>query len=160
MYMKKQSVEEVNFLASEKYINFTYEISDEGVTPDENGRKIVEAGTVIKVDNVAVGLLFRSVDVTYGPQPGAVIVEGWVLEERLPKTITTAEKTAMSGIHFKKNVSNATPATPTYIVTTDTKYQSGTTYYSKTGETYKALVAGTDYTVGDNITGTVYVVQN
>lgn len=104
MYMKKQSVEEVNFLASEKYVNFTYQISDEGVTPDENGRKIVEAGTVVKINNVAVGLLFRPVDVTYGPQPGAVMVEGWVLEDRLPATISDEDKAAMSKISFKTMV--------------------------------------------------------
>lgn len=104
MYMKKQSVEEVNFLASEKCVKFTYQISDEGVTPDENGRKIVEAGTVVKINNVAVGLLFRPVDVTYGPQAGSVMVEGWVLEDRLPATISAEDKAAMSKISFKTMV--------------------------------------------------------
>jgi len=102
MYVKKESVQQVNFLASAKYLNFTREISDEGVTADENGKKIVKAGTVYKNENeVAIGLVFNDVDVTNGPQPGAVMYEGWVLEKRLPATISEAEKATMPGIKFK-----------------------------------------------------------
>lgn len=102
MYVKKESVQEVNFLASAKYLNFTREISDEGVTADENGKKIVKAGTVYKNENeVAIGLVFNDVDVTNGPQPGAVMYEGWVIESRLPKTVSAEEKATMTGIKFK-----------------------------------------------------------
>lgn len=47
-------------------------------------------------------------------------------------------------------------AVPTYYQTIDSEYKSGVTYYSESSGTYTALVAGTDYTVGDEITGTVY----
>ena len=61
----------------------------------------------------------------------------------------------MKGILFKDEYEDQDF---TYVATTDTKYQAGTTYYSKTNDVYKKLVAGTDYTVGDNISGTVYVI--
>lgn len=43
-----------------------------------------------------------------------------------------------------------------YIVATTSTYQADTKYYSKSGNTYTLLVAGTDYTVGNNISGTIY----
>lgn len=99
------------FLASEKYVNFTATISDVGVKADEHGRKYVLAGTVIDVDGkvataegvatkAAAGILFATVDVTYGPQPGALMVEGYVREARLPQSdesgvLTEAIKTSL-----------------------------------------------------------------
>lgn len=102
MYVKSENVQEVNFLASAKYLNFTRQISDEGVTADSNGKKIVKAGTVYRNENdVAIGLVFADVDVTNGPQPGAVMYEGWVYEKRLPATISAEDKATMTGIKFK-----------------------------------------------------------
>ena len=101
MYVEKQSVQEVNFLASAKFQNFTYQVDDTGITADEKGRKIVQAGTVYKKNGVAVGLIFADVDVTHGPQPAAVMVEGYVLEARLPQTISADDKAAMTGIKFR-----------------------------------------------------------
>jgi len=43
-----------------------------------------------------------------------------------------------------------------YILATTTTYQKNTKYYSKSGDTYTLLVEGTDYTVGNTITGTIY----
>ena len=43
-----------------------------------------------------------------------------------------------------------------YLLATTTIYEEGTEYYSKSGNTYTLLVAGTDYTIGNSITGTVY----
>ena len=86
------------FLASQHYINFTTTISDDGVEADENGRKYVLAGTVIGADGKAatnesvssqavIGVLFATVDVTHGQQPGALMVEGYVIEARLKQAI-------------------------------------------------------------------------
>lgn len=98
MYYKEINMENSpEFLASEKYVNFTTTISDVGVKADEHGRKYVLAGTVIDVDGkaatnegvatkAAAGILFATVDVTYGPQPGALMVEGYVREARLPQS--------------------------------------------------------------------------
>lgn len=86
------------FLASQHYINFTTTISDDGVEADENGRKYVLAGTVIGADGkvatnesvssqAVIGVLFATVDVTHGSQPGALMVEGYVIEARLKQAI-------------------------------------------------------------------------
>ncbi|MBB6670271.1 hypothetical protein [Cohnella nanjingensis] len=94
--------EEINFLASADYTAFTYQVNDSGVTPNANGRKIVPAGSVFPInDATAIGILLSDVDVTNGPQPGAVIVEGWLLEARLPTAPVAAAKTAMKAIKFK-----------------------------------------------------------
>ena len=101
MYVRKEKVQEVNFLASAKFLNFTRQISDEGVP----------AGTVYKNENgVAIGLVFADVDVTYGPQPGAVMYEGWVYEKRLPAEVDAADKATMTGIHFKDAFETQTKA--------------------------------------------------
>lgn len=103
MYAKNnEKAEQINFLASAKYQNFTYEVSDSGVSADEKGRKIVPAGSVYPAnDGTAVGILFNDVDVTHGPQPGAVMVEGYVLEDRLPVAPAAEAKTALSEIKFR-----------------------------------------------------------
>ena len=43
-----------------------------------------------------------------------------------------------------------------YILATTTTYQKNTKYYSKSGDVYSPLVEGTDYTIGNSITGTIY----
>lgn len=103
MYVTRpENVSQINFLASAKYQNFTYQISDAGVTADANGRKIVPAGTVIPSnDENAFGILFNDVDVTEGPQPGAVMVEGYVIQARLPVNPTPEAKAAMKEIKFR-----------------------------------------------------------
>lgn len=101
MYVSKESVKEKNFLASAKFQNFTYQVDDTGVEADANGKKIVQAGTVFKKDGVAVGLVFADVDVTNGPQAAAIMVEGYVLEARLPAEVSAEDKAAMKEIKFR-----------------------------------------------------------
>lgn len=101
MYVKKESVNEINFLASAKFQNFTYQVDGTGIEADANGKKIVQAGTVFKKDGVAIGIVFADVDVTNGPQPAAIMVEGYVIESRLPAVVEDADKTAMTGIKFR-----------------------------------------------------------
>lgn len=100
MYVKKESVQEKNFLASAKFQNFTHQVDDTGITVDEHGKKIVHAGTVYKKNGIAIGLVFADVDVTNGPQPAAIMVEGYVFEARLPGEISTEDKATMTGIKF------------------------------------------------------------
>lgn len=112
MYFKETKYENSpEFLASQHYINFTTTISDEGVVADANGKKYILAGTVIDVDGKAAaagtvaakevaGILFSTVDVTHGPQPGALMVEGYVREARLQQadengTLVEAIKTSL-----------------------------------------------------------------
>ena len=101
MYVKNENVKEVNFLASAKFQNFTYQVDDTGIEADVNGKKIVQAGTVFKKDGVAVGLVFADVDVTNGPQAAAIMVEGYVLEARLPAEVSAEDKAAMKEIKFR-----------------------------------------------------------
>ena len=100
MYVTSKKVDQPQFLKSAKFQNFTKQINDTGVSANEEGKKIVPAGTVYKENEKAIGLTFHDVDVTYGPQPVAVMVEGYVIEERLPKTVEQADKTTMTGIKF------------------------------------------------------------
>lgn len=91
----------VNFLASSDLQSFTTVVSDVGVTAVD-GKKIVKAGTILPAnDATAKGILYNDVDVTYGPQPGALIVEGYILEARLPVAPVAAAKTALTKITFK-----------------------------------------------------------
>lgn len=105
---------EVEFLASEKVIAFTGTVSDEGVAPDEYGKKLVHKGSLLSemgkvviitaaedstkgVTTVAfseppVGILMDVVDVTYGPQPGAYAVECYVIGQRLPLGVKYTEE--------------------------------------------------------------------
>ena len=107
MYVERECVQEINFLASAKFLNFTRQISDEKVTADAKGKKVVPAGTVYKNENgVAIGLVFSDVDVTHGPQPGAVMYQGVVYGARLPVTVTEEDKTTMKGIIFKDDYEN------------------------------------------------------
>jgi hypothetical protein len=103
MYVKNYGkTEQINFLASAKFQAFTYQISDAGVVADVNGKKLVPAGTVYPLnDATAVGITLTETDVTFGPQPGSVMVEGYVIEARLPVAPVAAAKTALKEIKFR-----------------------------------------------------------
>lgn len=104
MYLAKKSFENIpEFLKSAHYQNVSCTVSDAGVEADERGKKFVPAGTILDGDGKAVkitnsgttesptysfsgepkGILFETVEVTYGPQPGALMVDGSVNAERL-----------------------------------------------------------------------------
>jgi hypothetical protein len=102
MYVSRKDVSQINFLASAKFQAFTYQVSDAGVVANEEGRKIVPAGTVYPAnDATATGILLNDVDVTHGPQPGSVVVEGYVIESRLPVAPAAEAKTALKEIKFR-----------------------------------------------------------
>ncbi|WP_137744550.1 hypothetical protein [Robertmurraya siralis] len=97
-----QKADRINFLASSKVQAFTYQVSDAGVVTNSDGKKIVKAGTILPAnDETAEGILYTDVDVTNGPQPGSLIVEAYVLEERLPAPPSTEAKTALTKITFR-----------------------------------------------------------
>lgn len=100
MYVTSKKVEQPQFLKSAKFQNFTKQIDDTGITINSEGKKIVPAGTVYKDGEKAIGLTFHDVDVTYGPQPVAVMVEGYVIEDRLPAVVADTDKATMPGIKF------------------------------------------------------------
>jgi hypothetical protein len=103
MYVKNfGKTEQINFLASAKFQAFTVQVSDSGVTANGEGKKIVPAGTVYPLnDATATGILLTEVDVTHGPQPGSLMVEGYVIEARLPVAPAGTAKTALKEIKFR-----------------------------------------------------------
>lgn len=87
---------EPEFLASDKVVSFTGTVVQADVAADEYGRKIVHKGSLIgktgKVVNIAAdgtlseppaGILMHPLDVTYGDQPAGLLVEGYVIGQRL-----------------------------------------------------------------------------
>lgn len=102
MYFKKESASQINFLASAKFIAFTTQVEDAGVAADANGRKIVPAGTILPAnDATAAGVLLNDTDVTEGPQPGSLIVEAYIIPERLPVAPAAEAITALKEIKFR-----------------------------------------------------------
>lgn len=95
----KKSFDVINFLQSEHFISFTRQI--DGTHPQKNAQGIIPAGSFYpKNDGTAIGLTINDVDVSQGEQPVGVIVEGYVLEERLLEKPTQAAKQALKEIKF------------------------------------------------------------
>lgn len=101
-YVKNVSkFERVNFLASAKVQSFTCEVDASGVVAGSDGRKIVKAGTIYPAnDATAKGILYSDVDVTEGSQPGSLIVEAYILEDRLPNVPSEEAKESLKEIKF------------------------------------------------------------
>jgi hypothetical protein len=105
-YGWKDYVQQPEFLASQHYINFSSTVINTGITAEESGKKYAKAGSLVAEDGTVIkitrsgssgsytyalsatpaGLLFHTVDVTDGPQPAALMVEGYVLLDRLETT--------------------------------------------------------------------------
>ena len=86
-----------NFLKSAHYVSFTGTVT-KGMAGADN---IVKAGTIIPANNsTAKGILVNDVYVGEGDQPGALIVEGYILKDRLPKAPTAEAITALKEIKF------------------------------------------------------------
>lgn len=89
-------------LASDHYISFTITLKKDDVEPNNHGRRIIKAGTVYPSnDNKAEGLILNDIDVTYGDQPAALLVEGYIYEGRLPEKISDEALEAMPGIRIR-----------------------------------------------------------
>ena len=88
-------------------------VSDEGVTADANGKKIVKAGSILDKDGAIVNdataryVLLKDIDVTYGPAAGAGVYKGTLDEAKIEAntevTISDAAKAALRGIFFMKD---------------------------------------------------------
>lgn len=102
MYFKQESAQQINFLASAKFVAFTTQVESAGVAADADGRKIVPAGTILPTNGAtATGILLNDTDVTEGPQPGSLMVEGYVIPERLPVAPTAEATAALKEIKFR-----------------------------------------------------------
>lgn len=75
-----------------------------GVTADENGYKIVKAGTPFPAnDATALGVLLHDVDVTQGDAPGTYVYEGVLDPVKLTAngiTLSVAAKAAMPNVQI------------------------------------------------------------
>ena len=100
MYAKTVNYDNTpEFLAAEHHVCFSATAVNTGITADSNGKKWIIAGSLIdangKVVTVTessgnytpsaapVGIAFHTVEVTEGPQPISLMVEGYVIAERL-----------------------------------------------------------------------------
>ena len=72
-----------------------------------NGRVIVPMGAVIPANGAtAKGILYEDIDVTDGDAPGSIVTKGVIYEDRLPASLDSDAKTALTGI----TVISAAPA--------------------------------------------------
>lgn len=99
VYVKKaQTVKDINFFKSEKFISFTKQVDDKTAGVVDG---VLPAGSVYpKNDSTAEGITINDVDISNGSQPVGVIVEGHILIERLPVKPTDEAQTAMREIKF------------------------------------------------------------
>nr|WP_092074951.1 hypothetical protein [Dendrosporobacter quercicolus]NSL49578.1 hypothetical protein [Dendrosporobacter quercicolus DSM 1736]SDN23460.1 hypothetical protein SAMN04488502_11534 [Dendrosporobacter quercicolus] len=100
---------------ADHFVNMPVMVADTGVTVNDDGKKLVPAGTIIggsggKVledpenilvvasnDENAEGVLFNDVDVTYGPAPGAMLIHGFPATDKLPVVPAATAITALAG---------------------------------------------------------------
>lgn len=102
-------------------VNFSGTVLSAGVTANEEGKKIVLAGTLIDKDGnvvtetgelgsetlstVPVGVLYTTVDITDGDMPCSLVVEGYLRADRVldgySEAAITAIKTALPNIKFR-----------------------------------------------------------
>ena len=92
-------------------------VSDEGVVADEDGKKILKAGTIVGAktgsllkseDTLAVAsnnanaevVLLDDVDVTYGPKECAAVIHGFIDLDKLPEAPTDEAIAALKQITF------------------------------------------------------------
>lgn len=90
------------FLESETgVVRKTRQISQTGATAANDGSKYVPMGTIWPSNDAsAEGIVYEDIDVTTGDMPGSVVLTGRVYEDRLPVTIASAAKTALTGKGF------------------------------------------------------------
>lgn len=98
-------------------------VEDDNVTADENGKKIVKAGSLLSKDGAVVNdgtaryVLLKDIDVTYGPAAGAGVYRGTLdkkkIEEKTGVTISDAAMAALRGIMFMSDEDMDYYATPT-----------------------------------------------
>lgn len=88
---KTTKVEQINFLKSAKYISFTFQADKNYVAGDVYPSN----------DDKAKGIILNDVKVTDGvSQPVSVIVEGYILKDRLATVPSDEAITALKEIKF------------------------------------------------------------
>ncbi len=107
----KETVNQINFLASEKFVSFPRQVDSNSyaMVTDSRGHKIIPAGTVYPTNDAkAEGVTINEADVTNGAQPVGVIVEGYLYGEKLPVKPDTTAMTALTKITFVDEAAGTT----------------------------------------------------
>lgn len=82
----------------------THQYNSADVVAGSDGRKLVKSGAVISAtvnsSTVYYGIAYKDIDVTDGDLEGSIMVGGRVYENRLPATLTQAQKTGLEAIGF------------------------------------------------------------
>ena len=99
MYVEtKKGIQEINFMKSEHFTAFTYQAEGSNGSVKEG---VLKAGAVYPAnDGAAIGIVMNEADVSNGPQPVSIIVEGYILKDRLPEAPSTAAIEALKEIKF------------------------------------------------------------
>ena len=96
-----------NWLSSEVGLTLkTHQFNSADVVAGSDGRKIVKSGAVVSVttgsgqDAVTTyyGIAYKDIDVTLGDLEGSIMVGGRVYSNRLPDTLTSAQKQGLEAI--------------------------------------------------------------
>lgn len=81
-------------------------VEDDGVAANEEGRKIVKAGSLldangaVKNDATVRYVLLKDIDVTFGPAAGAGVYRGTIDLDKLPVAPAETAKEALKGVIF------------------------------------------------------------
>lgn len=101
------------------YVGIAVTVDDTGIVENEDGKKIVPAGTIVggttgsvieddtllvaeKNELGAEGILFSDVDVTHGPANATMILHGFVDLAKLPSPPVADAKNSLKQIFFIK----------------------------------------------------------
>jgi len=99
MYVEtKTGVQEINFMKSEHFTAFTYQAEGANGSVKDG---VLKSGAIYPAnDATATGIVMNEVKVSNGPQPVSVIVEGYILKDRLPEAPSAAAIEALKEIKF------------------------------------------------------------
>lgn len=81
-------------------------VEDDGVEANEQGRKIVPAGSLldangaVKNDGTVRYVLLKDIDVTFGPAAGSGVYRGTIDKSKLPVVPAEAAVAALKGVIF------------------------------------------------------------
>lgn len=123
MYFKKTNYEnDMEILVTPaNLVTFSGIVLPEGIEADDEGKKIVLAGSLIGADgnvvtetveldsdilsSIPVGILYETVDVTNGDMPCSLVVEGYLRADRVidsySESAITAIKKALPKVTFR-----------------------------------------------------------
>lgn len=86
-------------------------VEDDGVAANDNGRKIVPAGSLldangaVKNDATVRYVLLKDIDVTFGPAAGAGVYRGTIDKSKLPVEPAAEAIAALKGVIFMSDES-------------------------------------------------------